>query len=161
LLFSDPVSASELEPVAPRERLLTLDVLRGIALFGVLYANLTWIYCLRIDEPVATDSLADILALRFLIVMVTSKAQTLLVLLFGLGFANQLLRADARSEPVLPRHGSSSAQRLRSLRVRCRVSLRSTTRCTGRCSRIRPTNTSRPSGPPHARPTVRAHAGDA
>lgn len=93
-----------MQPVAPRERWLTLDTLRGIALFGVLYANLHWAYCLRFAakgaEPELT--LADLFALRFMIVMVTSKAQTLLVLLFGLGFANQLLRAEARGESVLP-----------------------------------------------------------
>ena len=35
---------SALSPVAPRERIATLDVLRGFALLGVLLGNSYWLY---------------------------------------------------------------------------------------------------------------------
>jgi uncharacterized protein len=93
---------SELQPTAPRERLLTLDVLRGCALFGVLLGNVYDLYCGRmIRAPKDHGRLDD--AARFLVeVLVQSKAQTLLCFLFGLGFAMQLVRARQHQQPVLP-----------------------------------------------------------
>lgn len=93
---------SELTPVAPRERVATLDVLRGFALWGVLIGNLV-LYSGRWaarggPEPSPLDRVAGWLVAIF----VESKAQTTLTLLFGFGFAVQLLRADARGEPVMP-----------------------------------------------------------
>ncbi len=95
-----------MEPVAPRERWLVLDVLRGFALFGVLLGNLYVLYSGRwltmvgvrhAAEPIGVDAAAR----WFMQLVVESRAQTLLTFLFGLGFAMQLLRADARGEPVL------------------------------------------------------------
>ena len=92
---------SELTPVAPRERLVTLDVLRGFALAGVMIGNMIlysgqWAN-LRSPDPTTLDAIAD----WFLTIFVRSKAQTLLTLLFGFGFAVQLLRAQERGEPVM------------------------------------------------------------
>lgn len=94
----------ELGPVGPRERVATLDVLRGFAMFGVLLANLFVLYSFRFtlrgEEP--TGRLLDALAGWFMVIVVESKAQTLLTFLFGFGFAAQLLRAQARDERVMP-----------------------------------------------------------
>jgi uncharacterized membrane protein YeiB len=38
-----------MQPIAPRERLATLDVLRGLALFGVLVGNLHNLYAGRVS----------------------------------------------------------------------------------------------------------------
>jgi uncharacterized protein len=95
---------SELAPVSPRERVATLDVLRGFAMLGVLLANLFELYSLRFTLTAAAppgDAL-DRLARSFLGVVVSGKAQTLLTFLFGFGFAVQLLRAQARNERVMP-----------------------------------------------------------
>jgi uncharacterized protein len=90
-----------LAPVAPRERLVTLDVLRGFALLGVLIGNMV-LYSGRWAEGRGGDhSAIDAAADWFLSIFVDSKAQTTLTLLFGFGFAAQLLRAEARGEPVL------------------------------------------------------------
>jgi uncharacterized protein len=95
---------SELAPVAPRERLITLDVLRGFALCGVVIGNMVlysgrWAehFAGRVPEPTTLDQIAG----WFVTIFVESKAQTLLTLLFGFGFAAQLLRAERRGEPVM------------------------------------------------------------
>jgi uncharacterized protein len=95
-----------MQPVAPRERWLVLDVLRGFALFGVLLGNLfalysgRWLTEVGVDPPRHLDGL-DAAAQWFMWLVVDGRAQTLLTFLFGLGFAMQLVRADARGEPVL------------------------------------------------------------
>jgi uncharacterized protein len=93
---------SQLAPVPPRGRLVTLDVLRGFALCGVMIGNMVlysgeWAQSGPRPEPGALDEIAD----WFLNIFVRSKAQTLLTLLFGFGFAVQLLRAQERGEPVM------------------------------------------------------------
>lgn len=93
---------SELAPVAARERLLSLDVLRGFALCGVLIGNMVLYsgeWAARGKQP--KPDLIEELAGWFLMLFVHSKAQTLLTFLFGFGFAAQLLRAEERGEPVL------------------------------------------------------------
>jgi uncharacterized protein len=93
----------ELTPVPPRERVATLDVLRGFALLGVLLANLYVLYSFRFashDKP--SDSGADVVARWFMSLAVHSRAQTLLTFLFGFGFAVQLVRARERDQQVLP-----------------------------------------------------------
>jgi uncharacterized protein len=90
-----------LTPVAPRERLLTLDVLRGFALLGVLIGNMVLYSGRWAGGPVGERSTLDVIALWFISIFVDNKAQTTLTLLFGFGFAAQLLRAEQRGEPVL------------------------------------------------------------
>lgn len=99
-----PAGVTELAPVSPRERVATLDVLRGFAMLGVLLANLFELYSLRftLTGPRPPGEFLDVLASSFLGIVVAGKAQTLLTFLFGFGFAAQLLRAQARGEPVVP-----------------------------------------------------------
>jgi uncharacterized protein len=91
-------------PVETRERVVTLDVLRGFALLGVLIANLFVLYSLRftLRDKEPTGGLLDAVAVWFLRIAVESKAQTLLTCLFGFGFAAQLLRAHERGQHVVP-----------------------------------------------------------
>jgi uncharacterized protein len=95
--------ARELAPVSPRERVATLDVLRGFALLGVLLANLYSLFSFRfaIHEP-PDGGIADVAARWFMALAVRGRAQTLLTFLFGFGFAVQLLRAQDRGQRVLP-----------------------------------------------------------
>jgi uncharacterized protein len=90
------------EPTSPRDREPTLDVLRGFAMLGVLLANLYSLYSLRFVTMggVRGDGTLDTAASWFMTLAVQGKAQTLLTCLFGFGFAAQLLRAQARGEPV-------------------------------------------------------------
>src|SRR3569833_2121766 len=90
-----------LEPFPARERVISLDILRGSALLGVLIGN-TASYSGRAfagepPNPTALDTIARYIADIF----VESKAQTLLCMSFGFGFAMQLLRAERRGEPVM------------------------------------------------------------
>jgi uncharacterized protein len=94
-------NTSTLVPVAPRERVATIDVLRGFALLGVLLANLFWLYSARQFEHPANTRLVDRAADFLATLLVHGKAQTLLTFLFGFGFAVQLIRAQARDERVL------------------------------------------------------------
>lgn len=90
-----------LEPVPARERFVSLDILRGIALLGVLIGN-SASYSGRAFAGEPPDPTAlDRAALWFAEIFVESKAQTLLCLLFGFGFAMQLLRAERRRAPVM------------------------------------------------------------
>jgi uncharacterized protein len=88
-----------LAPVSSSERVPILDVLRGLALYGVLTANVVLIYSgteLLPPEQVERESIAAIYVGMF----VSGRAITTLTFLFGLGFTVQLARADARGEDV-------------------------------------------------------------
>lgn len=87
-------------PVKPRERLVSLDILRGFALLGVLLGNLAHLYSGFFLAPHRPDGVGDFLASNIVTFLIQSKAQTLLTFLFGFGFANQLLRAEDRGEPI-------------------------------------------------------------
>jgi len=92
---------SQMTPVSARERVATLDVLRGFALCGVLIANLYWAFSGRIWLRPPPDGALDVAANWLEDIFVSSKAQTMLTFLFGFGFAAQLLRAQRRGEPVM------------------------------------------------------------
>ena len=87
--------------MGPRERVVTVDVLRGFALCGVLIGNLFWLYSGRAWTDQGDGRALDTAARWFVMLVVESKAQTLLTFLFGFGFAAQLLRAEQRAEPVM------------------------------------------------------------
>ncbi len=88
-------------PVAAGERVLELDVLRGVALFGVLLMNLVGF---ARNDMMATS--AQLLALptaamdglsnALLTWLVEAKAYTLFAFLFGLGFWLQMKRQESR-----------------------------------------------------------------
>ena len=81
--------ADILRPVAPEERIHALDLLRGWAMFGVLWSNLNDGYGTR-DPVTALDR-----ALSWTqIWLVESRFYSLLILLFGIGFGIQLIRAE-------------------------------------------------------------------
>lgn len=84
-----------LTPVAPNERIHALDLLRGWAMFGVLWANLNTDYGTRDPANAMDRGLAwlqyNLISARFL---------ALLSLLFGVGFGIQLLRATERGVDV-------------------------------------------------------------
>ncbi|HEX2092700.1 MAG TPA: DUF418 domain-containing protein [Longimicrobiaceae bacterium] len=100
-------SAALAAPLASGERILTLDVLRGIALFGVLTANVwEWFSGLWFRHPAYREELlrltADSVTHQLMAVLVSGKAVTTFSFLFGLGFAVQMLRAETRGASVVP-----------------------------------------------------------
>jgi uncharacterized protein len=105
--------ASALTPVVGRERILTLDVLRGIALLGVVVANVwLWFSGIAFRFPAYEKELdrfsLDSAVFVAIAVLVSGKAVSTFSFLFGHGFAIQLLRAQARGRSVV----STYARRL-------------------------------------------------
>ncbi len=87
--------STDLTPVAPGERIQALDLLRGWAMFGVLWSNLNDWYGPR-DPANAMDNGLAWLQYN----LIESRFYTLLCLLFGIGFGIQSLRAAERGQDV-------------------------------------------------------------
>src|SRR5215210_7814132 len=93
------MTTEPLVPVAPAERVESIDILRGLALFGILAANIR-----GFAAPAAVyfaphlffHAFPDKLAQAFIDAFVQGKFITIFAFLFGVGFAVQLERADAR-----------------------------------------------------------------
>lgn len=99
------LTAEPAGPVTASERVAVLDALRGIALFGVCVANLIAVLSLYgvpgAPDPATLPTAATDPAAEFLMhVLVEGKFYSLFSLLFGIGFAVQLQRAEARGEGV-------------------------------------------------------------
>jgi len=93
-------SARRVEPIAGRERYEFLDVLRGLALAGIVLANMIslslYLYLSESEREslstASTDPLFDFLEL----VLVESKFYTIFSVLFGIGFSILMTRAEAK-----------------------------------------------------------------
>lgn len=101
-----------LQPVAPAERIVTLDVLRGFALFGILLMNMEAfagpldLSFTAIDPRwLGVDRWVDALVYVF----VQGKFFTLFSLLFGAGFAVMAQRAEASGRDFNPLYLRRSA----------------------------------------------------
>lgn len=98
-------SGVDLAPVSPAARLLQLDVLRGLALLGVLLVNLDafsgsmWARDAHLPIPLGWGGGVGAALVRILL---EGKAAALLALLFGAGLAIQLEGADARGRDYVP-----------------------------------------------------------
>ena len=86
-------------PVSLSERILFIDVLRGMALFGILAANMRAFFA-PLDTygniGVLYPGRADVLAQAFIDVFIQGKFISIFSFLFGMGFAIQMSRAEAR-----------------------------------------------------------------
>ncbi len=88
-----PALLSSSAPIAPSERIDGIDILRGLALFGVLAINVVFEFRVSIFaqfvSPAATDSAIDRALNAFLAAAVELKALALFSFLFGVGLAIQ------------------------------------------------------------------------
>ncbi len=86
-------------PVSLSERILSIDILRGMALFGILAANMR-AFSAPLDSygniGVLFHSRADVLAQAFIDAFIQGKFISIFSFLFGMGFAIQMSRAEAR-----------------------------------------------------------------
>jgi uncharacterized protein len=85
-------------PLPSTERILDLDILRGMALFGILAANMRGFSApldLYFDIGKWFPSAPDRYAQMFIDVFVQRKFITLFFFIFGMGFAAQVQRAQA------------------------------------------------------------------
>ncbi len=86
-------------PIAASERILYIDILRGMALFGILAANMRGFNApadVYGNIKVLFHGTADMIAQGFIDIFIQGKFVTLFSFLFGLGFAVQMTRAEAR-----------------------------------------------------------------
>lgn len=90
-------------PTPARVRVAAIDVVRGIALFGVLMVNLTTEFRVSLFqqfiETPAGGSALDVLLERAIALALASKAFSLFALLFGVGLAIQYERLARRGRP--------------------------------------------------------------
>lgn len=98
-------TAGPLSPVAVTERLDVLDVLRGFALFGVLFANVLWFLSgygeLERAEALRLPTAAfDSMVLELETFFVVDKFISIFCFLFGVGFALQMRRSSDRGADV-------------------------------------------------------------
>jgi uncharacterized protein len=93
--YEPPAHASAFGPVLPNERIQGIDLLRGWAMFGVLWSNLNDWYGTR--DPVTSLDRGLAWAQGWLI---ESRFYFLLCVLFGAGFAIQLTRANERGRDI-------------------------------------------------------------
>jgi uncharacterized protein len=97
--------APTFRPVAPEERLVVLDVLRGFALLGIIIMNMA-VFSLPWDawalEPRLYPGFADRAAEFFMTTFFSGKANSIFSLLFGLGLTIQMARAEERGQKVVP-----------------------------------------------------------
>src|SRR5437763_4426527 len=91
---------SQLTPISFQERIEILDVLRGLAVGGILIGNMQWFsgYGLMPPALVRQGPLAD-QATHFLVhFFVEGKFYSIFSFLFGFGFALQIARAEERGD---------------------------------------------------------------
>ena len=91
--------AQRVGPASLSERIVFIDVLRGMALFGILAANMRAFFA-PIDAYGNIGALfhgrADVLAQIFIDAFIQGKFITIFSFLFGMGFAIQMSRAEER-----------------------------------------------------------------
>lgn len=100
--------AAAVEPLGPireGERLITLDVLRGVAMLGILFVNIQ-LFSLPFAVGfgmvgMADAPLADELSWAFVKIFFEYKFISLFSLLFGAGMVVQMTRAEARGRPFV------------------------------------------------------------
>ena len=100
---SRETSGNPLKPLAFADRIAVVDVLRGFALIGILMMNIEWfnraiVYLGNFDRSlIGTDFMAE----WFVKVFVEGKFYRLFSLLFGMGFAVMLSRAQEKGLPFV------------------------------------------------------------
>ncbi|GAB3338724.1 DUF418 domain-containing protein [Marivirga atlantica] len=96
-----------MKPTQPNERHLILDVLRGFALIGVLFANMPYHSGFWMLSPEAQENMpaaeAGHMLMWILHFLSDGKFYSIFSLLFGIGFALQLQRSIDRNEPFAGR----------------------------------------------------------
>ena len=100
----DTPAAAPLTPVANNERIQSLDVIRGVALIGILLMNVEFFNRATADIGTGMQpgvSGANFWVSYFVQYFVTGKFWTIFSLLFGMGFAVMLTRAERAGRSFL------------------------------------------------------------
>lgn len=104
------MSESQITPISSSERLEILDVLRGLAVCGILIGNMQWFsgYGMVPGAMAAQNPLANRIVHFLVHFLVEGKFYSIFSFLFGFGFALQMARAEERGD----RTGSLFKRRL-------------------------------------------------
>lgn len=98
------IEGETLAPIASGERIQALDVVRGVALLGIFLMNVEWFNRasneMMLGLPVGLSG-ADWWASRLVYILVQGKFWTIFSLLFGMGFAVMLMRAERAGRDFL------------------------------------------------------------
>jgi uncharacterized protein len=103
-----PPATAPLGPVGEGERLVTIDVLRGIALLGILVVNMPFFAMPMMDAvglghaALADGPLSERLAWAFVKAFGEMKFISMFSMLFGIGLIIQAQRAEARGRSFAP-----------------------------------------------------------
>lgn len=94
------MSKSQLSPIALSERLEILDVLRGLAVCGILIGNMQWFsgYGLMPPSMAQQSPLIDQQTNFLVHFFIEGKFYSIFSFLFGFGFALQIARAEERGD---------------------------------------------------------------
>ncbi len=82
-------------PVLGQERIDAIDILRGVAILGILIVNMG---LFSLPEATPAHGIVD----RLILFVAQEKFKTLFSFLFGLGLAVQMMRAESRGARFLP-----------------------------------------------------------
>jgi uncharacterized protein len=94
------MSKSQISPISLPERIELLDVLRGLAVCGILIGNMQWFsgYGLMPTALEAQSPLADRITHFLVWFFIEGKFYSIFSFLFGFGFALQIARAKERGD---------------------------------------------------------------
>src|SRR5215216_5425733 len=94
------MSKSQIGPISLPERIELLDVLRGLAVCGILVGNMQWFsgYGLMPPALASQTPYADRAAHFLVHFFVEGKFYSIFSFLFGFGFALQIHRAEQRGD---------------------------------------------------------------
>jgi uncharacterized protein len=94
------MSESKISPISSNERIEILDVLRGLAVGGILIGNMQWFsgYGMMPPALAAQTPLADQITHFLIHFFVEGKFYSIFSFLFGFGFALQIARAEVRGD---------------------------------------------------------------
>lgn len=95
-------STTLLEPIRRRERIAAIDILRGLALFGIIAANIRAFSgpaAIYFEPDPMWPGFGDRLAQAFIDTFIQGKFIAIFSFLFGAGFGVQLTRAEQKGGP--------------------------------------------------------------
>jgi len=94
------MSQSQLSPISLHERIDVIDVLRGLAVCGILIGNMQWFsgYGMMPASLAAQTPVADRITHFLVHFFVEGKFYSIFSFLFGFGFALQISRAAERGD---------------------------------------------------------------
>src|SRR5687767_11439626 len=94
------MAESQISPISLQERIEILDVLRGLAICGILIGNMQWFSGYGMMPPAMAElsPIADRVTYFLVHFLVEGKFYSIFSFLFGFGFALQIARAEQRGD---------------------------------------------------------------